>query len=203
MTNNLKYKWLGKLLIAVVFYLPISLFAGAKQAKVEKEAEPATAVMKITFSETDGVKVCKAIIEAGQKPVEGVEVKFYAKRFFSMLPLIANGKAVTTDEKGEAFINFPKGLPGDCNGTIVVTAKVEDNEKYGSFESKDSVKWGTIISVSDQEEEWSKRSLSATGDRAPIYLLSAAGVIIMVVWGTLFYVIFSLVRIKKAGKIKK
>lgn len=203
MTTNLKNKWLGRLLLVVVLSIPIGLFAQDKQATEKKDAVPATASMKLNFAEEDSVKVCKATIVAGEKPLEGIEVRFYVKRFFSLLPLIPNGKAETTDENGQATVNFPKELPGDCNGSIVVIAKVEDDENYGSFEATDSIKWGTIISMSSQEEEWNERSLSATGDRAPVYLLSAAGVIIVIVWGILMYVIYSLVRIKKAGKIKK
>src|ERR1035437_7469360 len=172
MTNNFKNKWLGRLLLVVVFSLPICLFAQDKQATEKKDAVPATATMKLKFSEKDSLKVCKAILIAGEKPLEGIEVRFYVKRFFSLLPLIPNGKAVTTDENGEATVKFPKALPGDCNGTVVVIAKVEDDEKYGSLEAKDSVKWGTIISIAAQQEEWNKRSLSATGDRAPVYLLT-------------------------------
>ena len=203
MRNNFKNKWLGRLLFVSVFSLPIGLFAQDKQTTEKEEAATATATMKLNFTEEDNVKMCKVTLVAGEKPLEGIEVRFYAKRYFSLLPLIPNGKAVTTDEKGEASIGFPKELPGDCNGTVVVIAKVEDDENYGSFEAENSVKWGSIISMEEQEEEWNKRSLSATGDRAPVYLLSAAGVIVIIVWGTLFYVIYSLVRIKKAGKIKK
>ena len=198
MRNNLKNKWLAKLLIVVVFSLPIGLFA---QDEPTEDEATSSATIKLTFDEVDSVKVCKATVVADNKPVEGVEVKFFAKRFFGILPLIPNGKSIATNENGEAIVDFPQELPGDSNGTIVVIAKVEEDENYGDFETVDSVKWGSIISLAEQEEEWHQRSLSATGDRAPIYLLSAAGVIIVIVWGILMYVIYSLVRIKKAGKI--
>lgn len=203
MRTDFRNKWLGTLLLTVVFSLPMGLFAKDKPTEEKKDAAPATATMKLTFSEKDSVKICTATLTAGEKPLEGIAVKFYAQRYFSLLPFIAGGKAVSTDEKGMATVNFPKLLPGDCNGSIVVIAKVEDDDNYGSLEAKDSIKWGSIISTSEQEEEWNTRSLSATGDRAPVYLLSAAGFIIVIVWGTLIYVMFSLVRIKKAGKAKK
>lgn len=203
MTTNLKSKWLRTLLLIVIFSIPTGLFAKGKQEKEKKEETSVAATMKLNFLEKDSVKICKAIISAGERPLQGIQVKFYAKRFFSLLSLIPNGKAVTTDENGEAIVKFPKELPGDNNGTVVIIAKVEDDDHYGSIEAKDSVKWGTIISITSQDEEWNKRSLSATGDKAPVYLLSAAGVIIIVVWGTILFVIFSLFRIKKAGKIRE
>ncbi len=156
--------------------------------------------MELSFTEKSNLKICKVNITAGEKKLPGIDVKFYVKRFYSLLPLIPKGKSVTTDDNGEASVHFPIDLPGDSLGTIVVIAKVEDDENYGSMETKDSVKWGEIISRDEQEAEWNKRSLSATGDRAPLYLLGTSGVIIILVWGTLFWVIYSLVRIKKAGK---
>ncbi len=203
MTNNFKTNWIGKLLIAATFSMPICLFAQDKKTSEKKDATPVAASMKLNFAEVDSVKVINVSLAAGEKPLEGIEVKFYVKRSLSLLPLISNGKGVSTDEKGGASVKFPKDLPGDCNGTIVVIAKVEDDENYGSFETKDSVKWGTIISISAQEEEWEKRSMSGTGSRVPTFLIATAGVIIIVVWGILLYVIFSLVGIKKAGIIKK
>ncbi len=199
MITNLKNKWFGKLLLVVAFSIPIGLFA--QDTKVEEET-PVAATMKLKLTVKDSVKTCTAIVTAGEKPLEGIEVRFFVKRYFSLLPLIPNGKAKKTDENGEASIIFPKELPGNCNGTVVVLSKVEEDENYGSLEAKDSIKWGTIISLTEQEEEWNKRSLSATGDRAPIYLLGASGVIIAIVWGALLYVIYSLVRIKKARKAK-
>lgn len=200
MKTTIQSKWLGRLLLGVVFSLPMSLFA---QDEKTTEAETETATMKISFSEEDSIKMCKAVVVNGDKPIEGVEVRFYAKRFFSLLPLIPDGKAIATDENGEASVEFPKDLPGDSKGTITIIAKVEDDEKYGSIEAQDSVKWGTIISFAAQEEEWNERSLSGTGEKAPIYLLTTAAFIICGVWGILIYIAFSLVRIKRAGKIIK
>ncbi len=191
MKNNFQYKKIRKLLIGVFSFLPICLFA----------QEPAT--MKLNFTIEDSVKVCKVTVSAKDKPVEGADVKFYVKRFFGSLPLIPKGKAVATDDKGEARVNFPVGLPGDVNGTVVVIAKIEDNETYGTIEAQDSVKWGTIISKADQEDLWNERSLSGTGSKAPIYLIATAGIIILGIWGALMYVIFSLVRIKRVGIKKK
>ncbi len=203
MRTNFENRLLRKLFLAVIFSIPIVLSAKTESAKEKNNEVPVVATMKLTFSEKDSLKICKATITSGEKPLGGISVKFYAKRFFSLLPLIPNGKAVSTNEEGEASVKFPKELPGDSNGSVIIIAKVDDDEHYGSLEAKDSIKWGTIISITSQDEEWNMRSLSATGDKAPVYLLSAAGVIIIGVWGTLIFVIYSLFRIKKAGKIKK
>ena len=201
MINNFRNNWLRKLFIGIAISIPMCLFSQDDKQTAEEENVPAT--MKLKLIVEDSVKTCKAIIMAGDKPLEGIQVKFYVKRFFGSLPLIANGKAVSTDETGVASVKFPNDLPGDANGTVIVSAKVEDDDNYGTFEAKDSVKWGTIVSTASQEEEWNERSLFGSGNKAPLYLIYSAGVIIIIVWGTLLYVIYSLVKIKKAGKVKK
>lgn len=196
MITNFQHKWIGKLLLGLVFSLPMCLFAQDEQASDNNEA---TATIKLDLLVVDSVKTCKATVMAGEKPIEGAEVRFFVKRFFSPLPLIPNGKSVSTDEEGVASVEFPNDLPGDLNGMVVITANVEDNDDYGSFEATDSVKWGTIAAVAAEEEEWNKRSLAGTGGKVPGYLIGAALVIISIVWGVLVYVMISFAKIKKAG----
>jgi len=193
MIDIFQNNWLKKLFIAIIVSVPLGLIAQ------EEEIEYGPASMKLTLVVEDSIKTCKVLITDADKPVEGVQVRFFVKRFFSKLPLIANGKSVSTNETGVASVEFPDNLPGDENGIVVVTAAVEDDDNYGSFEATDSTKWGAMVSYESQEEEWGERSLSGTGDKVPLYLVMIAGVIIIIVWGTLFYVIYSLVKIKKAG----
>lgn len=201
MINNFRNNWLKKLFIGIVISLPLCLFSQDDKQAAPEENVPATIKLKLVVE--DSIKTCKAIITAGDKPLEGIQVKFFVKRFFGSLPLIANGKAVSTDETGVASVKFPNDLPGDANGTVIVSAKVEDDDNYGTFEAKDSIKWGTIVSITLQEDEWNERSLVGSGNKAPVYLIMTAGVIIIIVWGTLLYVIYTLFKIKKAGKVKK
>jgi hypothetical protein len=46
------------------------------------------------------------------------------------------------------------------------------------------------------------RSLSASRDKAPAYLIIASNTIIAIIWGTLIYIIFQIYRIKKEGRVK-
>ena len=158
-------------------------------------AQDEKATLKLQLGVVDSVKVCKAFVLAGDKPAKDVDVKFYAKRMFSLLPL---GKAVTTDEQGMASINFPTTLPGNKEGMVTIIAKVEDNDTYGSLEAKDSVKWGKVVSF--EEGDFANRSLSASRDKAPMYLIIASNSIIIGIWGTLVFVTFQLFRIKRARK---
>ena len=195
MINFFRNNWLRNLFFGIIISIPVSLFAQEE----EQTAGSGTASMKLKLVVEDSVKKCTVLVTDGDKPLEGIQVRFFVKRFFGSLPLIPKGKAVSTDETGVASVEFPNDLPGDANGTVVVTAKVEDDDNYGSFETTDSVKWGIIVAVASQEEEWEQRSLSGSGEKAPVYLIMSAGVIITIVWAILLYVIYSLVKIKKAG----
>jgi hypothetical protein len=110
---------------------------------------------------------------------------------------IENG--ITTDENGVASVEFPMDLPGDSAGNLTVIARIEDHEVYGTVESKVNVKWG--IPPSGGHDHWANRSLSASRDKAPTYLIVASNLIIAIIWGTLIYIIFQVFRIRNARRI--
>src|SRR6266702_2022082 len=88
----------------------------------------ANANISLTVSQKESVREVKAIITKTDAigkiiPVQKVEVKIYVKRSFSLLPI--EGENLTTDENGEASVNFPKDIPGDSIGNLIVIAKVE------------------------------------------------------------------------------
>ena len=185
MKNKFRLISLGVILFGVSSFLPNCL-----------HAQDAQATIKLKFTATgDSIKVCKAIVTAADKPVKEISVKFYAKRFFSLLPI---GKAVVTNDEGEATVTFPNDLPGNATGNITVIAKIEEDDTYGTVEAQDSIKWG-LIKAADSEDVWAERSLSASRDKAPTYLIIASNAIIVGVWLTLAYVMFSLYKIKKAS----
>lgn len=155
------------------------------------------ATIQLSFDQKDSTNICKALVTSENKPVKGVEVHFYVKRMFSSLPI---GGAVETNDNGEAIKNFPLDLPGDKNGNIVAIAKIEDNETYGSLQSQAEVKWGI---QKEEKETWGNRSLSASRENAPMYLIVVSNLIIAVIWGTIIYIIFQVFRIKKESKLIK
>lgn len=178
---------------AFMLFLILQLFVQNASAQSEK-----VATLKLDFIKSDSTKTCKATLISDSLPVKGVEVHLYAKRLYTLLPV---DKVVATDENGEAGFNFPMDLPGDKNNTITVIAKVEKNETYGNVETQAEVKWG-VVSKS-QSYNWSNRSLSASREKAPMFLVVASTLIIIVIWGTILFIIFQLVRIKKSVRVTK
>ncbi|MFI5150483.1 MAG: hypothetical protein ACHQRM_12170 [Bacteroidia bacterium] len=153
------------------------------------------AILKLVLNKTDSLKTCKAILTANDKPASGVTVKFYVRRMFSLLPI---GKPVTTDDQGAASVKFPKNLPGGSDGKVVIIAKLDDDPVFGNLQAQDSVKWGSIVPAGDGN--WEDRSLAASRSRAPMFLIVASNVIIVGIWGTLFYIVFQLFRLRNISR---
>jgi hypothetical protein len=195
MAQRRKYKMYGSQfnIAASILFLVIQLSAYNLLAQSEK-----LATIKLDFIKTDSTKTCQATVTSDGKPVAGTEIHLYVKRMYSLLPI---GKAVATDSTGVASIDFPKDLPGDKNNMLTVIAKIESDEHYGSVEAESEVKWG--VPLNNEAYPWSDRSLSASREKAPMFLVIASISIILVIWGTICYVIFQLFKIKRSVKASK
>ncbi|MGZ8550240.1 MAG: hypothetical protein ACXWV2_06250 [Chitinophagaceae bacterium] len=174
------------------------LFAVLSAALQVAGQEEKTVTIKMDFIRTDTSKICKATVLADSIPVEGPEVHLYVKSLYALLPV---GKVVATDESGVANIDFPMDLPGDRNGLLTVIAKIEGDETYGDAETQAEIKWGVV--PDNESFNWSIRSLAASREKAPMFLVIASTLIIIIIWGTIFYIGYQLFRIKKSGKMIK
>ncbi len=155
-------------------------------------AQDDEAIMKLDFSVEDSVKTVAASVMFNDSAAADVEVKFYVKRLFSLLPV---GDA-TTDEDGLASLEFPDDIPADLNGKIMVIAKIEDDENLGNSEISEEINWGVPRKpISDLE-----RSLAGSRENAPVYFIVIANLIIAGIWGTLIYVVLQLFKIRRISR---
>jgi hypothetical protein len=181
------------------FHLNIAAFILllAMQLPVQRlfAQEQKTAVLKLSFSNTDSTKTVVATLTADSLPLKEKEVHLYAKRMYTLLPV---GKVATTDENGHATIDFPNDLPGDQNKMIVIVGKLEKDEIYGTVQGQGEVKWGAKLK--GESADFGNRSLSASREKAPMVLVVVSTLIIMLIWGTIFYIISRLFKIKKAAR---
>jgi hypothetical protein len=152
------------------------------------------AVIQLAFLSTDSTRTCRATVTAATRPVAGVDVHLYVKRMYSLLPI---GKTGTTDSAGVADIDVPANLPGDANRDLQLVAKVENDANYGNAETQASVRWG--VSKPDKLPHQNDRSLSASRDKAPMFLVVVSILIIAIIWGTVLFVVTQLFRIRRAG----
>ena len=131
-------------------------------------------------------------------PVKGVDVVLAVRRLDSDLP-ISETPTFATDSTGTASGDFKRvNIPGDTKGNITLVAKIVDNDQYGNLSIEKTVPWGAkVVPIN----AFNKRTLFATRDKAPIWLILIATSIIIAVWGILIMLVFNLFKIRNLGKV--
>jgi hypothetical protein len=161
------------------------------------EIEVTKAKIEVKLNEQDSVRTITAHLlaskDTGWVEVPEAELKFVVKRYFNDLQ---TGENATTDVSGNASSEFELTIPGDVEGNILVGAKLEENEMYGTILATQSIKWGTPLIKDNSFEE---RTLWATRDKTPLWLLIFPNIVIATVWGIIFYLIYLVMRIRKVG----
>jgi hypothetical protein len=133
-------------------------------------------------------------------PAKDVEMKIGIERLGGELK-IGEEETYTSDSLGQVSAEFKRdSLPGDAKGNLVLVAKVEDNDSYGSLSIEKTVPWGVNYK---HENNFGQRALWAARGKSPIWLIFIAYSIIISVWGTLLYLIYLIFRIRKAGLADK
>ena len=128
-------------------------------------------------------------------PVKGVDVVLAVRRMNADLT-INEKPTFTTDSTGKVSADFKRdSIPGDSKGNITLVAKIVDNDQYGNLLIEKTVPWGAkFVRVST----FDKRTLFATRNKAPIWLLFIAYSIAISVWCILVYLVFNLFKIKRS-----
>jgi len=183
---------------------PFKLIAFVPESKEfseqSTEIEITKARIELSLTEADSARKVNATLLALKNgkwvAAPEAEMKLFVKRIFSDLPLTEH--ALTTGETGEASadFNFKTAIPGDANGNIIIGAKVEDNESFGTIVSLKYAKWGV---VTEKDRSFFERSLWAARDKTPIWLLVFPNIAIVTVWGLIFYMFYLIFRIRKIG----
>lgn len=128
-----------------------------------------------------------------------VEVKVGVSRLGGFLP-VDKAEDYTTDSLGQATADFTiDSLPGDAKGNVTLVAIVEDNDQFGTLVIEKEVPWGVSPAVSAMID-FNRRTLWATREKAPYWLLFMAYSITFSVWGVLLYLIVQLRRISRLGR---
>ena len=148
--------------------------------------------------ETKNVIVTVKELQNGEwVPANAVELKIAVRRSLGNLP-IGDEETYTTDSTGSATAEFKKdSLPGDSKGNFIIVVRTEDNETFGNIFAEKIVNWGVAPVMDDS---FNHRSLWATRSKTPMWLLFMAYSIVIGVWGTIIYLVFQLLKIKKMGK---
>jgi hypothetical protein len=157
----------------------------------ESELSIRQAGMVLAGEEQDSVNVLTVRLynPADDSPLAEADIKFYVKRHFSNLE-IGEG---TTDENGEASMEVVNNLPGDMKGNLVLIAKAEDLDEYGSVSSVIVKPWGVALAADDE-----KRTRELWSHSPPMWMIITFIVLMSVVWGHYIVIIFNLVKIRNS-----
>jgi hypothetical protein len=132
------------------------------------------------------------------KPAKDVEMKVGIERLGSILSA-GEEATYTTDSTGTVTVEFKRdSMPGDTLGRLVLAAKVEDNDTYGNLLAEETVAWGKPTKIDNSF--FKQRTLWSTRFHTPFWLLFMAYSMVIGVWGTIVYLIFQIVKIKKVGE---
>ena len=128
------------------------------------------------------------------KPLAGLEVKLFAKRYFGNLII---DKPMDTDTEGHAIFQFPKNLPGDASGKIELIAQLSNEEFFGLVKSEAEM---TIGVPSNRPPLNEPRALWNVVQKTPVWLLVTYLAVVLGVWGCIFLVMMQLRAIFKLGE---
>ncbi len=185
-----------------------SILAKAAGTKNFDESEVELSITKakieldtISDGETRSIQV-KLLKQDGDSwiPATDVEMKVAVKRLGGDL-LVSEEETYTTDSTGMIAAEFTRdSLPGDEKGNLVLVAKIDENEEFGNLYVEKTVPWGVALNATNDFE---KRSLWATSNKAPVWLLIMAYSIMIGVWTVIIYLVFQMIRIKKLRKFNR
>lgn len=177
-------------------------FIVSSEASKQFDAASGTADVtkaKLQIDTTDGRNITVTVLalkDSAWQPMKDVELKIAVKRMGGDLN-VNETQTYTTDSTGTVTAEYKHdSLPGDAKGNIVLVAKVEESDLYGSISSEKTVPWGKYYKY---VSEFDKRTLFARRGQSPIWLEFMAYTIIIGVWVVLIYLIGQIRKLKRLG----
>ena len=164
------------------------------------EIEIIKARIELSLTEEDSIRTIMATLQAytdsGLVSVPETDLLLVVSRLLSDIGA-GEEEFYTTDENGEVAAPFTLKLPGDQTGNLRIGAKLEDHELYGNLKKTQIMRWGSPLLP---DNFFAQRTLWATRKNTPIWLLIFPNLLIIGVWGTIFYLINIILKIRKLGK---
>jgi mono/diheme cytochrome c family protein len=138
------------------------------------------------------VRAMEMTKEKNLVPAKGVEILLFVKRFFGNRQI---GDPKTTGEQGAASFDFPADIPGDKEGKVELTCRV--NDASGSISSSPVTTTSRIGVPTDRPGLTETRAWWSTRDKAPVWIIITYLSTVIIVWGIIFYILFSILKIRK------
>ena len=167
-------------------------FPGAISAQEDDEMKDAKISLNFEEDTEDGNTITALVTDSEGNPVEELDLFFFVKRTFSLLPI---GDAFnTTDEEGKVTVVFPEDLPSDPEGNVTIVVKIMESDEYNDLTVEEVKNWGIKPDYDLSEEE---RSLWATSANAPLSLVLSTSLLILASWYIYWHIIYVLYKISK------
>lgn len=180
-----------RMFLSLILILAIT-FSATAQEDEEEEMKDARIALTFEEGEDSGKRITANVTDAEGNPVEELDLFFFVKRTFSLLPI---GDAFnTTDEEGKVSVVFPEDLPGDKEGNVTIVVKIMESDLYNDLTVEEVKNWGMIPEYDYSEEE---RSLWATSANAPWSLVLSTSLLILATWYIYWHIIYVLYKISK------
>jgi len=141
------------------------------------------------------VQVKEITKDHSEIPLKGAEILVFVKRYFGNMQV---GEPKTTGKEGLALIDFPPDLPGDKQGNLAITARVNDPDgNLTGAQVTDTLKIGV---PTDKPSLIAQRAWWATRDKAPVWVILTYSISVILVWGFILYIIYTVLKIRKINK---
>ena len=154
-------------------------------------------IITLTMEYSDPMK--KIVVTANEQLKDGqtalaagVEVMLFVKRYFGNMQV---GDIKTTNAKGQALFEFPADLPGDKEGNVEVSAMV--NDPKSAMKTTPAAASLAIGAPTDKPGLTETRAWWSTRGQAPVWILLTYTLSVIIVWGFIIYIIFSILKIRK------
>jgi len=130
--------------------------------------------------------------DKGEVPAQGIGIALSVKRYFGNM-LLGDPKA--TSEHGIASFEFPADLPGDIQGKVELTCRV--NDPAGTISSSPVTATFSIGVPTDKPGLTETRAWWSTREKAPVWLILAYSLSVITVWIIIISIFISMLSIKK------
>jgi mono/diheme cytochrome c family protein len=158
-------------------------FAGRTVTLAMEYSDP---MKKIVVTATEQLKDGKS------GPAASVEIMLFVKRYFGKMQV---GDIKTTNTSGKAFFEFPADLPGNQEGYVDVSATVNDPKnamKTTPAQANFAIGVPTLKpGLTETRAWWSTRG------KAPVWILLTYTLSVIIVWGFILYIVYSILKIRK------
>lgn len=124
--------------------------------------------------------------------IGGASLSVQVERLFQ--PLFIGEEFYITDDNGTIIVPVEHGIPG-IDGNLNIEVVMDDNEDYGTVIDKFIAPIGTPIVM---ETIFDERTMWASRNKTPLFLLIFPNLIILGMWGYITYLAYNLFKIYKS-----